>query len=301
MATGDISGQVRLENDVAAPAGTMVSLDRSDSGTAGQVQTDSQGKFQFRGLDPMIYRITVRLHGYETSRTEVDLQFVSHSYVQIKLKPLPRSAPSAGDQASTVDSRIPSAALAEMEKGNKLLTSNNPGKAIPHLSKAIQIYGRFTQAYVLLGLAYGAEQKWMDAGSAFLKAIECDASSAPAYIGLGGAQNNQQDYSGAEKSLLKALQLEPESVAAHLELSRTYWAMHRWQEAEPHAIKVVMLKPDHPGGHVIMGNILLQKRDNQAALKEFHEALRLAPNSELAPRIREVVKKLESSNQTPTQ
>ncbi len=298
MSTGEITGQVRLENDTPAPDNTLVSLDRSDSGAVSQVKTDAQGKFLFRGLDPMPYRITVRLPGYETSQTDVDLQFISHTYVQIKLRPLPGSLHKA-DSAEAVSARdlqIPAAAVSEFNKGKKELTeSNNPAKAIPHFSKAVHIYDRFTQAYVLLGVASGAEKKWAEARSAFNKAIETDATTAAAYVGLGAIQNNEKDFSGAEKSLLKALELDSQSADAHLELARAYWAMGRWQDAEPHAAKVVLLKPDNPGGHIVMGNILLRKRDNIAALREYQEALRLAPNSPLAPSIREVVNKIEAA------
>ena len=150
-----------------------------------------------------------------------------------------------------------------------------------------------------MGLAYTAQQQWKDADSSLRKAIELDVASAPAYMALGELQFRQQDYAGAEKSQLKAVELAPESADAHLGLARTYWAIGRWQDADPHAAKVVQLKPDNAGAHVLMGNISLRKRDGAGALKEFQEALRLAPDSPMAPGIREVVKKIEAATKNP--
>src|SRR5205807_2523931 len=70
---GEIIGQVRLTRDVAAPFGAMVLLERPESGVVAQTNTDSQGKFQFRGLEQSTYTVTVRLNGYETYQTHVDL------------------------------------------------------------------------------------------------------------------------------------------------------------------------------------------------------------------------------------
>ena len=298
---GEIIGQVRLKGDVAAPFGAMVLLERPDSGLVAQTNTDSQGKFQFRGLEQMTYALTVRMRGYETYQTQVDLTLMSHSYLQIMLKPLPafqQKAPPQGAVISARDSQIPPAAVAEFEKGKRLLMENSDaGKSIPHFVKAIHLCNKFPQAYLLMGMAYIAKKQWKDADSALQKTIELDSASTAAYIALGELQFQQRDYPAAEKSLLKAVTLDPDSAEAHFELGRTYWAMGRWQDADPHAAKARQLKPDNAAAHVLMGNILLRKRDAEGALREFKEALGFDPQGPMAEPTRQMIDKIEAALQ----
>jgi len=46
---------------------------------------------------------------------------------------------------------------------------------------------------------------------------------------------------------------------------------------------------------VVIGNILLQKRDNAGALKEFNEYLRLDPKGSMSDAVRAMVTKLEKA------
>ena len=89
--TADIAGEVRLPNNAKAPTGTMILLERQDSGVVAQAQLDSQGKFAFRGLDPMPYIVSIRLQGYEPHEQNVDLQLIPHAYLQINLKAVRKS------------------------------------------------------------------------------------------------------------------------------------------------------------------------------------------------------------------
>ena len=93
----------------------------------------------------------------------------------------------------------------------------------------------------------------------------------------------------------EVLDLEPESPEGHYEIAKAYWAQHRWQEAEPHARKAEALQPQVPGIHVLMGNILLQRRDSPGAIKEFNEYLRLDPQGSMSGPVRTMVSKLEKA------
>jgi tetratricopeptide (TPR) repeat protein len=158
------------------------------------------------------------------------------------------------------------------------------------------LYSGFTQAYVMLGLAYLQDQKLKESQAALEQAVQLDPKSSGGYLTLGACLNQQKDYAGAEKALLTGLGLEPDSPEGHYELAKTYWARHRWQDAEPHVQKAEELQPQVPGVHVLMGNILLQKRDNAGALKEFNEYLRLDPQGSMSGPVRAMVSKLQGTS-----
>lgn len=299
--SGQIIGQVRFENDRPAPIGVAILLERRDSGVVAQEQTDSVGKFQFQGLEQRTYKLTVRMHGYETSETYVDLTLMSHQYVQIKLKPVagvPEKIPSpaAGGVVSARDVQIPQPAVEEFDKGKKLLMERGDvAKSISHFLKAIKIYDRFPQAHVLLGVAFLGQQRFAEAEQSFHKAIQIDDKMPDAYIALGTLENQQKKFADAEKTLSKAAALSPDSFQVQYELGKSYWALRRNDEAELHARKAVQLRADFAPAHVLLGNVALRKNDPGLALKEFNEYLRLEPNGEWAQPVREQITKIEQA------
>ena len=214
-----------------------------------------------------------------------------------------RSVPGPGARAGVVsmaEEAIPEEARNEFEKGRQLLEEkHDPVGSVDHFKRAIKLYNNFSQANALLGLAYLQDQKLQDAKTALERAIELDQSSGPPYIALGGCLNQLKAYAGAEQALTKGLEILPDSPEGNYELAKTYWALRRWQDAEPHAVKAEKLQPDVPGVHVLMGNILLQERDNAGALKEFKEYLRMDPKGPMNDAVRTMVAKLEKAQGTP--
>jgi tetratricopeptide (TPR) repeat protein len=95
------------------------------------------------------------------------------------------------------------------------------------------------------------------------------------------------------------LELNPNAPQAHYELAKTYLATQKWDDAEQQAQKAVTLRPDMAPAHVVLGNIALHKGDNQAALKEFKEYLRLDPKGPMAAGAQQVVNRIEQAANTP--
>src|SRR5579864_7454073 len=207
---------------------------------------------------------------------------------------------------SVVEAAIPAQARKDLSVGKQLLEKGQDlDKGIQLLQKAAQEYPKYAEAYLLMGIAYGHQNKWSDASSALDRAIEIDPKYTAAYLALGALNNQQKKFAEAETPLLKAVELNPDSADVQLQLARTYWGLNRWQDADSHAQKAVQLAPNIAEGHVLLGNILLRKQDAPGALREFKESLRLVPNGPLAEPTRQVVSKIEaalksSQQQTPS-
>jgi len=197
---------------------------------------------------------------------------------------------------SVVEAAIPAQARKDLSAGKELLEKGQDlDKGIQLLQKAAQEYPKYAEAYLLMGVAYGHENKWSDASTALNRAIEINPKYTAAYLTLGTLDNQQKKFADAEKPLVKAIELDADSADAQLELARAYWGLGRWQDADPHAEKAIKLGPDNSEAHLIMGNILLRKRDAPGALREFKESLRLAPHGPLAEPIRQVLSKIEAA------
>ena len=308
----EIRGQVRLAHGPAAPHGVMITLDSDQAGYVAQAQTDSLGKFAFSQIAPETYVIRARHPGYQEATQRVDLTMSPTAYVILELQPIPRRAPapappvgSSGGKISagqllTEQLAIPEGARKAFEKGHKLLIdSKDPGKSLDHFRKAIGIYPSYAEAYFFLGMAFLDLSKRQDAGPALRKAVELNDQLAPAHLALGVCENLQGNFAAAEKPLLRGLELNPEAADGYYELGKAYWSLGRWQEAEPHARKAISLRADYATAHLLLGNILLRKRDAPAALQEFKEYLRLEPSGALAAPTRNLVAKIEKALGSP--
>jgi Flp pilus assembly protein TadD len=278
-----------------------VTLDREDSGFIAQTETDGMGRFTFEGPGAMVFIVTVKFTDYQNSTQRIDLSRGSSEYLNFDMQPThPRPAASAAASGIVRNAAVPENAQKEYDAARQLFEQNKAGdEAIRHLKKAIDIYPKYADAYVLLAMANIGEGKLDDAHSSLDKAISIDPKLAEAHLTLGMLLNHQQDWAGAEKSLSRGLELNPDAPQGHYELAKTYWAMGKWQDAEPHAQKAVALNPDLAPPHVLLGNIALRKRDPQAALKEFQEYLRLDPSGPMAGGAQQMVTKIEQALKAP--
>ncbi len=303
---GVIQGQVRNPDGFPLREGVLITVESARGGMADQVTTDSQGKFSISGLAKEVFVVAARFPGYQQAAVKVDLATVPREYVVLTLQPVPTEAEPPRSRAGLApvvaveDLNVPESAQREFEKGRKLLFENRkPAESIVFFRKAIKVAPSYSRAHFLLGTAYMEIGKWQAAESALSKAVEVNDKLGLAYLELGSCLNQQNKFTEAEKPLQRGLELNPEVAQGHYELSRTYWALGRWREAEPHALKAAQLEPNLAPVHVILGNILLRKREAAAALQHFKEYLRLEPDGPFAASTREMVAKIEKALNTP--
>lgn len=295
---------VRNADNSPAPIGISVRLEADEGGTMDIQSTDSSGKVIFHPNAAAGYSIVVHQMGYRDEVKHVDLTLTPTASVNVQLVPEfgANTTTSPVSKEATIASAvlaIPEGAKKEFETGQKLLDEKHDvSGSIGHFRKAIKLYEAFPQAYTMLGLAFLHEQNFSESKAALERAIQLDPESGPSYIALGGCLNQMKDYPAAERVLVKGLEILPESPDGNYELAKTYWALHRWPEAEPRAVKAKNLEPDVPGVHVLMGNIFLQRRDTDGALKEFNEYLKLDPHGPMSDSVRAMVAKLEKASGT---
>lgn len=301
-----IRGTVRDAVTHQALARVVVMIESSDSGYAGQAQTDSSGRFDLQGLDASSYSLNIRFPGYFEATQNVDLTTNPMVYLSFELRPKPGTAPPAvgpeGPDAS-LNARlasVPEKARKEFLKAQELWQQGkDPQGCVDHLHKAIKIYPQFAYAYVLLASTYMQQSNAPEAKSALDKAIAIDPKLPDARFTLGMILNREKDYSGAEKSLTEGLQLDGTSAQGHYELGRTYLALGRLEDAATHAQKAAALQPNMAPVHILLGNIAWKKQDAEGALKEYQQYLKLDPNGPMAPGTQAMVKKIEDALNSP--
>lgn len=96
----------------------------------------------------------------------------------------------------------------------------------------------------------------------------------------------------ATETLLSGLKLDDKSWNGYFTLARLYWDQENIAKAGPAIGNTLQLKPDFAEAHLLAGNILLRINQQERALVEYNEYLRLDPKGEFAVQTRELVQTL---------
>ena len=288
----EVVGQVRL-SETGLPASRIpVKLERFGGGLVDQIDTDSTGRFRFSNLQRGYYKLIVNAPGFKPVQQDADLQVVFRAYLVFEL-----SAEKAGSMTliDVIDARAPAEAREALVRGREALSKKSYPEAIGHLQKAIAAYPSFYEAHLLLGTAFVDEREWKKAEGEFQSALNLKTSSAAATLSLGEVYWRQNRYDEAEKTLLEGLKLDDKSWNGYFTLARLYWDRQNIAKAAPAIGHTLQLKPDFAPAHLLAGNILLKVNQQERALTEYREYLRLEPKGEFAVQTRELAEKLSKA------
>jgi tetratricopeptide (TPR) repeat protein len=290
-----IRGQVRYEDGRFADR-VVVRLRSDKIAFQTELTTDPQGKFDFDGLTPTTYHLTIEGQGFRPYESVIDITVSKMSYEQITLKLDRQPNAKAVAPEGTVnahEAEIPAQAKKEYDTAQKLVSEKqDTDGGIKHYQKAIQIYDKYAEAHLALGLLYLDLRRFDEAQPALQKSTELNPNAPGGFLALGTLFNQEKKYEDAEKVLKQGLELKADVPGGQYELAKTYWATGKWQDAEPHAQKAVALAPTLAPPHVLLGNIALRKQDTLGAVKEFQEYLRLDPNGPMAAGVTQMIQKI---------
>ena len=305
-----VHGQLRLAAGGQPANRVIVRLEAFHGGIISEVVTDNTGKYEFGGLAPGFYVVTVHLAGFIDQRREVDLCGPSSAYELFQLvAERGNSETRANAYTNSIDANVPEPAQKEFEKAEAALAGDKKDRdqeAITHLEKAVRIYPKFLQAQLRLGTVYMDLQQWDNAEQALHRALEIDPEAVNALFALGEIYLRQKKDQDAEKVLLRGLQIEDHSFLGHLTLGRVYWDMAlRIKDAEQakplfeksydQANRALELNPNLADAHLLKGNLLFRARRAKDALQEFDEYLRLDPKGQFADETRALANKIRKA------
>jgi len=292
----EVSGQVNIADSNAPARDVPIRLERFSGGLVDQINTDGRGRFRFTNLQRGYYKVVINAPGFGPVQQDADLTALFKSYLVLTLvNNQPTSLSRLGGPGDILDARIPTEARDEFDRGRSALARKEPQEAITHLQKAITLYPGFFDADLLLATAYVDLREWSRAETVLRRAIELKPESAPAIISLGEVYWRQKRLKESEETLLTGLKLDDKSWHGQFTLARLYWEMGDIPKAGPPLGKTLQLKPDFAEAHLLAGNVLLKVGQQQRALLEYQEYLKLAPKGEFAPQARELVAKLQKA------
>ncbi|MEP6706922.1 MAG: tetratricopeptide repeat protein [Pyrinomonadaceae bacterium] len=293
--TFEVSGMVRFAERGEMARNVQVRLERFGGGVVDQIPTDNQGRFRFPNLQRGYYRVIINTPGYNPAQQDADLQVLFRIYLNFDLVTDKSKGSAGGALSYVVDAKAPTAAREEFDRGSSALAKKNYPEAIDHLKKATVLYPDFFAAQFLVGEAFMDQRQWDDAEIALQRALELKPDNAATLFSLGEVYWRQKHYDKAEKTLQDGIKLDDKSWHGYFTLGRLYWDQGDIAKAAPPIGKTLQLKPDFAEAHLLAGNILLRVAQQERALVEYQEYLRLAPRGEFAAQARDLTEKLKTS------
>jgi tetratricopeptide (TPR) repeat protein len=216
---------------------------------------------------------------------------------------LHRIAGVEGRSISATTLAAPKDAVKAWEKGSQDLVKNKPVDAEKELTKAVEIYPKYANAWYDLGRARMAQKNNDGAREAFLKATEADDKLVGPYVELGQIASGEQKWEDTAKYLNRALELDPIDYPQLWFVDAVAdYNTRQLDAAERSAREAIKADPQgkNPRASQLLGVILDQKGDVAGAVAAFREFLRLAPASPEADKTRQRIGELEASSNSKT-
>ena len=199
-----------------------------------------------------------------------------------------------GRQGGTISLKTlaaPKDAKKAWEKAGKELTKEKPNlsKATKELEKAVEIYDEFAAAWYMLGEVRVAQNDRSGAVKAFELAIAADADYSKPRVSLALIALEEERWEDAAQLADEALQISPDLIKAHYFKAVANSSLGRSDLAEVSALRVQGSNEIqyYPLVHYVLGWVMSQKGDFEAAEVLFRQFLEIQPEARLSERLRE--------------
>jgi tetratricopeptide (TPR) repeat protein len=269
--------------------------------------TSDNGSFSFRRLAPGTY--TVVIDGekdYEpvSERVQIIQPMRSSSGpeqvypVQIKLKLRTTSESKSGVVNSEL-ANVPKRALDFYNKALELAKGGDSKGAIGQLQRAVSEYSTFMLAFNELGVQYLRLGELEKAEESLRSALKIEPDAFAPLLNHGIALVRLRRFKEAEPELRSALKQREQSAIGHYYLGRALAYQGLFEEAEKELTSAITLGGEEmKEAHRYLAGVYNGLGDRAHAIAELETYLRLAPKSNDAEQIRQLIRKLRESNPT---
>ena len=285
------SGQ-RLQRRVAVRLQTMTKGDRV-------AMTDDNGTFAFRGLPNGSYTIVIEKEKeYEPYRAAVDVRQFPGSPPQVynlSVRLEPKEEKGAKPAVLNAElANVPPRAVALYKKALEKSEAGKNVEAVEQLKSAIAEYPKFGLALTELGVQYQRLDQLDKAEESLKSALEITPDAFTPLINYGIVLVRLKRFGEAETELRLALKQKDKSAVAHYYLGRALAYSGKFDEAKKELdVSIDLGGDDMKEAHRYLAGVYNALGDKQRAAAELETYLKLAPKSEDAPQIRELIRKLK--------
>jgi tetratricopeptide (TPR) repeat protein len=305
---GSVIGELHVSRGDFPPHPIMVEL--QFRGAAIQtLYADNQGRFGFSGLQSNPYHVIINDDAFQPVDELANLNTAVSPIAMVQIRLIPRATAKsdslgnrvAGSNPYMVDPeeyrrQYPKNAVKEYEKGLDAERQNKSDDAIKHYQKAITLAPDFYPAHNNLGSALLAKSNVPAAQSEFETARKLNQNDAQACFNLANVLLLTNDLPAAETNVKEGLKRRPDSAFGQFLLGSIYSRTGRPVDAERSLREALQTDPTMSQAHLQLVNLYLQQKRTPDAEAELETYLKTFPDAPLAPKAREVLKRLQGQN-----
>jgi tetratricopeptide (TPR) repeat protein len=223
--------------------------------------------------------------------SEVDTNAGQQACLPWKLSPVQNGA------VGVKSLNVPSKAKHDYEKACEASRKSRPEEAERLARSAIEKYGEYPAAWVMLGMSLEEQHKGQEARDACSHAATVDATYLPAYLCAAEVSTQNEDWKQALDAADAALGLKSGGgVYSNYYRATAYLHMNNITEARKSAYQAIQLDIDHdePGLYLLAAQIYERQGDQANAIAQLHELLKRHTDPQLAEAAKQLLAKLES-------
>jgi Tfp pilus assembly protein PilF len=291
-----VSVRVTYQQNHRPAAGLRVDLMSPLGGMASIRTTDGNGRATFDGVGSGRYQVQVSGPDIETTKGEIFDTGGSQGGPYINQNIEVRLKETAGGAALGPAFAVPEAAQKEFNLGSKEMDKEHWEEAKDHFQKAIAAFPKYAEAFNNLGQVEIQLKDGKAAVEAFRKATQIDPTLQQANLYLGQFYYENHQYKDAEPYLLRSAADQPKNAQIMTVLANAQLQNGENELALTNARKVPSLPNARQFAisHLIVAQALTGKGQDDEVVKEYEAYLKEAPDSPLAPRVKDALAKLKS-------
>jgi Tfp pilus assembly protein PilF len=274
--------------ELLSPYGGVVDLRTTDGNGGATFDSVSGGRYQVRVSGPDVETTTSDL--VETGGSLGGPNVTAN--IQVRLTN-PAESNVVGPPVVPI---VPEVALKEFKLGVKASDKKQWEEAKDHFQKAIAAYPKYAEAFNNLAQVDIQLKDGRGAVESFRSATQIDPTLRQANLYLGQYYYENQQYKDAEPYLLHAATDQPKNAQVLTALANVELQNGETDLALTNARKVPSLEnhQQYAVSHLIVAQALNGKAKDDEIAKEYEEYLKEAPDSPLAPRVKDALAKLKS-------
>ncbi len=203
-----------------------------------------------------------------------------------------------GTSISVTSMLVPKKARSEFEKARELASKQKLSDADAHLSKALEIYPKYAEAWLMKGEVEQNQKNLVEAEKAYRAALEADPNYIPPYLRLAGLAADNKKWEEMISLTDKVISLDPmDYPIAYYFNSAANLNANRLPQAEKSALKAAEIDKGHqvPRIEVLLAAIYSAKGDVATAASHYREYLRILPQAPDSAQIKTALARLEAT------
>jgi Tfp pilus assembly protein PilF len=294
-----IQGQVSLPE--GAPASNVLVTLVYRGGVPRQTYANEHGRFEFAGIPEGAYSLSAKsltdpglsVEGVEADTTRTVTGDLNISLI-LRRDITPTGVASKAEivTAAEAEQKVPKAARRAFRDAVKFREEDRSEKALESLSRAVELYPDYFQAFAERGDLLIALHKLADACKDFESALKLNPRYSPALRGAGYCKLEGRQFEEAAKYLEQSVSAQPVNPNAYLLLGIAYLELDRREQARDALLKALGFNTRRElRARIYLGNLYARSGQFKEAADELRKYLDENPDDPAAAELREVESK----------